>query len=185
MTLTLPFFATEEAPAYKGACLLSPCGQYRYWLSRRWEPVPSRIILWVLLNPSTATDDVQKDDPTIRKVVGFSKRWGFDELVVVNLFARRSSRPRALLLPGDPIGSENDTAIADAAVHASMTITAWGMPSGGGVQLQRLVAQRAFHVFGLLSPRPLHYLALTKDEHPRHPLFLPGALEPKAWRDYR
>ena len=57
---------------------LSEDGRYRYWLSRRLE-MGERTVLFVGLNPSTA--DVQQDDPTIRKWVGFARRWGFNSLL--------------------------------------------------------------------------------------------------------
>ena len=50
-------------------------GPHRYTLERRWSAVglAEPRIVWIMLNPSTAGAEV--DDPTVRKVVGFSKRW--------------------------------------------------------------------------------------------------------------
>ena len=61
---------------------ISPCGAYRYDLSRRWgffkdEPCAT----WIMLNPSTA--DADEDDATIRKVKGFTDRMGFSGFWVV------------------------------------------------------------------------------------------------------
>jgi len=78
-----------------GTAALSACGRYRYELTRQWgdDGVRGRVC-WIMLNPSTA--DAEVDDPTIRKCIGFSKRWGFERMVVVNLFAHRSSDPAVL-----------------------------------------------------------------------------------------
>ncbi|MCB2110163.1 MAG: DUF1643 domain-containing protein, partial [Rhodobacteraceae bacterium] len=43
--------------------LYSRCGAYRYLLSRRWGP--GGMLLYVLLNPSTATEAA--NDPTIER----------------------------------------------------------------------------------------------------------------------
>ena len=62
---------------------LSPCGRYRYRLTRRWGD--GGAVAFVMLNPSTA--DAEKDDPTIRRCIGFAREWRFGRLIVVNLFA--------------------------------------------------------------------------------------------------
>src|SRR5215471_15764062 len=62
-------------------------GPYRYLLSRRWRPgAPA---LFVMLNPSTADDTA--DDPTIRRCIGFARRWGAPAVEVVNLYALRAT----------------------------------------------------------------------------------------------
>ena len=45
-----------------------------------------------MLNSSTA--DETTDDPTIRRVVDFSRRWGFSQLIVVKLAPLRSTDPK-------------------------------------------------------------------------------------------
>src|SRR5690606_11273664 len=58
----------------------SPCRTYRYALWRIWdEQRPT--VTWVMLNPSTA--DEQADDPTIRRVLGFTRAWGAGSAVIV------------------------------------------------------------------------------------------------------
>lgn len=76
----------------KGA-VISQDQLYRYLLWRRWGTGP--VVTWLMCNPSTA--DATVDDATIRKCTGFAKRWGFDGIHVINLFALRSRDPLALL----------------------------------------------------------------------------------------
>lgn len=87
--------------AVQRRALLSPDGRYRYVLEREWDPEGSSVC-WVMLNPSTADADV--DDPTVRRCLRFTRRWaasdpelGIGRMTVVNLFARRSTSPEALL----------------------------------------------------------------------------------------
>ena len=78
-------------------------GRYRYQLWRRWGT--GHLCVWVMLNPSTA--DATTDDATIRKCMGFAKRWGFAGIEVVNLYALRSTDPRAMLGNAARIGEHN------------------------------------------------------------------------------
>lgn len=151
-----------------GACL-SPCGRYRYSLRRSLDALGMKQILWVMLNPSTA--DAAQDDPTIRRCIGYSKAWGFADMVVVNLYAYRSTDPDMLWMADDPVGPDNDEHIREFAACSDMTVCAWGNPGP--------VKDRALHVRGLLSEH--HYLRLNKDGSPGHPLYLPKSLTPKVW----
>jgi hypothetical protein len=108
----------------EGTAVLSDCGEYRYELRRTWGADDEPLVCWVMLNPSTA--DADQDDPTIRRCISFSNRWGFGRLVVVNLFARRATDPKELLHGGDPVGSANDASTLAAALEADRVIAAWG-----------------------------------------------------------
>jgi len=75
------------------SAIVSADAIYRYALERVWsERLPMLVV--VGLNPSTADGDV--DDNTIRKVVGFSRRWGFGGIVMTNLYAFRSKDPNVM-----------------------------------------------------------------------------------------
>ena len=78
---------------------LSPCNQYRYLLSRTLQQ-GTGTCTFVMLNPSTA--DGLKDDPTIRRCLGFASDWGFRHMQVVNLFAWRATYPKDMLKQLDP-----------------------------------------------------------------------------------
>ncbi len=98
--------------------------KYRYVLWRQWGE-GTKICLFAMLNPSTGSALV--DDPTLRRCVGFAKRWGFDQLRVVNLFALRGSDPRCLEPNyADAVGPDNDLHISFAAALATKIVVAWG-----------------------------------------------------------
>lgn len=145
----------------------SPCGLYRYTLTRQWGH--GEFVMFVGLNPSTA--DAMIDDPTIRRCIGFAKTWGFAGLLMGNIFAWRATDPRKMLSAADPVGPGNDTFLRLMASQAALIVAAWGAHGG---HLGRDVAVRA------MLPR-LHFLRLTKDGHPGHPLYLPKTLRPQDW----
>lgn len=152
------------------AATLSSCGRYRYSLTRQWDRrQPS--VTFVGLNPSTA--DAERDDPTIRRLIGFAEQWGFGKLIVVNLFAYRSPHPRILFAADDPTGNRsrrrNDTTIRRAVRGASRTVVMWGG--------DRRAATRADEVMRLLRHSDLYCFGRTESGAPRHPLHLPYATE--------
>lgn len=151
----------------KADAVLSTDGLYRYVLTRDWFPKYRGTVVWVMLNPSTA--DAETDDLTIRKCQGFSRRWGFDGIAVLNLFAYRTPYPSDLKDAReagiDIIGPENDAIIRDFAGSSStgMIVAAWGN-HGDYIARARQVGQVISSV-----GRGLHCLGTTKSGHPRHP----------------
>lgn len=164
----------EYAP--KSSAALSPDGIYRYSLLRTWRG-DGPLDMWIMLNPSTA--DATKDDPTIRRCIGFSKSWGSAGLVVVNLYAYRATKPFDLWAAQsrgvDIIGPDTDSWItAHAQTAMGRVICAWGAHGE-----PRRIAQ----VVALLrgeGRRPLA-LGVTQGGQPRHPLYLRGDVEPQSW----
>lgn len=142
------------------SAVLSPCGQYRYSLTRTFLMGGGRV-LFVMLNPSTA--DAETDDPTIRRCIGFAHRWGFQELGVANLFAWRATDPRALRQALDPVGPENDQYLMMMSGCADAVIAAWGARGS--------YRNRAAEVLDLLKGTVEH-LGLTRQGYPKHPLYL-------------
>ena len=147
----------------------SPCRTWRYSLARELAPQTGEgTVVFIGLNPSTA--DESRDDPTIRRCIGFARRWGFARLEVLNLFAFRTAKPAALLAADDPVGPENDSTIAEVLGGADLVICAWGaFPNSG----------RAADVLPLVAAP--HCLGTTKNGSPRHPLYLPASTEPRRW----
>jgi hypothetical protein len=121
------------------------------------------------LNPSTA--DAKKDDATVRKLRTFAQRWGFGGFCLTNLFAFRATDPRGLRAAPDPVGPDNDRWLQTVARQASTIVLAWGAVGQ---------SERAVRVLSLLdsirahSEKDICCLSLTKEGHPRHPLYLRG-----------
>lgn len=146
---------------------------YRYALGRAWGGGEGRVA-WIMLNPSAA--DEVRDDPTIRRCVGFARSWGFRSLEVVNLFAWRTADPAELRRAAAPVGPANDAAIREAVRRASMVVAAWGVHGG--------LLQRSSRVLDLLAEEGTRVccLGLTRAGSPRHPLYVPGGVQPVAFR---
>lgn len=151
-----------------GEADFSSCKTWRYNLKRFWDQNKPRLC-FVMLNPSTATADTE--DATTRRVLKMAREWGFGSYEAVNLFALRSVSPKLLKKVEDPIGPENDYYIQEAVESAEKVVAAWGVH---GTYLDRNQ-----DVLKLLSSFDIHYLKLSKDGHPCHPLYLPSGLEPK------
>jgi hypothetical protein len=155
---------------WKGSASFDRTGLYRYGLSRTWG-TGGRRVCFCMLNPSTA--DAKRNDPTVRRCLGYAQRWGFDELEVVNIFALRSTDPGVLYAAADPIGPRSDQAIRRAASRSEMVVLAWGSHGalgGRGREVVRLVS----------SVRAPVCLGLTQAGEPRHPLYLSQTLRPEA-----
>lgn len=154
--------------------VFSPCGKYRYRLWRRWdERLP--MLAFLMLNPSVAGE--VNNDQTVTRCIKRAQLGGFGAVEVINLFALVSTDPRALYNPEvDPIGPENDAAIAQVARAAGQLVCAW---SNHGRYLAR---ER--HVLGMLKKIGVtpHVLMLNKDGTPRHPLYVSYQERPKVWR---
>ena len=164
------------------AAVISDCERYRYWLRRDFGMF-GKPVCFVMLNPSTA--DAQQDDPTIRRCMGFAKACGGSELIVVNLFALRATKPETLWAPGttDPVGPLNDDAIYEAGEYCrdneGLMVAAWGN-HGAFMNRGRDVLERLWQ-----EALPIHYLKLTSAKQPSHPLYLKADLKPVPWEPRR
>ena len=113
-----------------------------------------------MLNPSTA--DAMEDDATIRKCVGFAKRWGYDSTVVANLYALRSKDPKALEGALDPVGPANDTWIKQLVLESSGVFAGWGASGPSSLRT------RSAEVMAMI-PGLIRCIGTTKGGYPRHP----------------
>jgi hypothetical protein len=147
-------------------------GEYRYTLTRTWDASLPPMV-FVMLNPSTA--DATQDDPTITRIrrralrdayLGRRTVW-FGRLIVVNLFALRSTDPNGLRYHLHPEGPDNDAYILSAGqVPGAVVVAAWGGFS--------YAYERAREVTALLTGAgvSLWCLGRTKYGQPRHPLYV-------------
>lgn len=152
----------------KGA-IIDETGKYRYQLWRIWDQTLP-LAVFIMLNPSTA--DAEEDDPTIRRCMNYARSWGYGGIKVVNLFAYRATNPMELAKVSDPIGPLNNQYIFDAVNNSYIVIAAWG--THGSLYNRDKKVIRIFE-------NKLRYLGLTKDGHPKHPLYLKADLKPVKW----
>ena len=140
--------------------VISDCGRYRYRLWRQWAYSELRPILWVMLNPSTA--DAAIDDPTIKRCMAFSARWGYGAMWVGNLYAFRSSDPSVLWTMGaeEARGPHNVLHLREMANESALTVCAWGTMGAHEYLLRN----------DYWSPGGLWCIGRTKDGFPKHPL---------------
>lgn len=168
-------FADAENDLVAGA-VFNETRTHRYRLWRRWEYGKPQLN-FIMLNPSTADETAL--DQTVRACIRRAKRMGFGAVQVTNLFALRSTDPRALYTHADPVGEGNDGYIERAArtvAHSGgMVIAAWGAHGKlkkRGEQV-RLMLQR--------DEILLYALVVNKDGSPKHPLYVADAAEPTRW----
>lgn len=153
--------------------VLSADGRYRYRLWRIWCDL-APMMVWVLLNPSTA--DASADDPTLRKCIGFARQHRHGGVILVNLFAWRATNPKELRTVADPIGPENDEHIRWA-VNAPVIAT---IMAGWGADT--FARRRAMTVsVNIRAQRPIWCLGKTGDGCPKHPLYPPYTTPLEAW----
>lgn len=151
------------------SAIFSPCGRYRYTLSRELpDGTPGRTLLMLMLNPSTA--DAAQNDPTITRCIGLARREGCGRLLVGNMYALRSTDPKGLWKVQNPVGSENDYHIKSMLLQASIVVCAWGNHCKPQ-RFRDLLA--SFSRFPLL-PRPpaMNCLGINTNGAPKHPLYL-------------
>ncbi|MEN1728429.1 MAG: DUF1643 domain-containing protein [Pseudomonadota bacterium] len=147
----------------------SRCKRYRYALWRLWDQDRPPVMM-IGLNPSTA--DAQRNDPTIRRCIGFARDWGAGGLVMTNLFAYRATYPADLMAAENPVGPRNRYWLRALADQCERLVAVWGNDGrfmNQSAQIQRLFGHR------------LEVIRLNKSGEPAHPLYLPKRLHPRPW----
>lgn len=169
---------------HNGYAVLSECGTYRYELGGDIGPSepllaasrPVKIVLWIMLNPSTA--DADGDDNTLRTIVKFSEIWGYTKVMVGNLYAFRTKDPkvlmRAMKAGTDVVGPLNNIHLTQMVDRVRKTsgevIAAWGGNAKHG---------RVKEVVDIAGE--MRCLRVNGDGSPVHPLYQPHDLMPTLW----
>lgn len=164
-------------------------GNHRFSLSRVWDRrLP--IAAWLMLNPSTADDE--QDDPTIRRVMHFSRENGCGGAIVVNLWPLRTAYPRdlwpAIACVPAKVLERNEASIFDANRAASLHIVAFGADAGRSHRPHVAKMLGAFRNRSVpVGSAPFRCLGLTDDGWPLHPLArgrfaIPNARKLNGWK---
>lgn len=158
------------------SAIISPCGLYRYRLDRT-VAMEGPVYAFFGINPSTA--DANLDDATVRKWIGFAKRWGASRFIVGNVFAYRATNVQELATVADPFGDEIGDHTSDIIAEADVLVPCWGVVSKVPPKLQF-----AFDVLMdalLSSGKPVQHFGLTASGDPKHPLMLGYSTVMQSW----
>jgi hypothetical protein len=148
---------------------------------------------WVLascgLNPSTA--DAFRNDPTVRKEIGFAARWGCERYLKINAYAWRDTKPENMwraaadgrdIVGADRLGSPpcgNDQAIIAALTKVKrcggIALAAWGT---------HVQPARAWQLYNLATGVGVQWMCLgtNKDGSPKHSLYPPYTTPLVPWQ---
>ena len=155
-------------------CVFSQDRVYRYVLKHSWCDIFDDVekpIVWIALNPSTA--DENQLDPTLTRIRNFSNQFGYNCFYMLNIFAFRSTDPKNMLNCKQPIGKDNDCWIKQICNKTDKIVCCWG---NIGKHLNR-----SNEIRQLLKGYPLFYLDMSKQNQPKHPLYLSSKLELKRY----
>lgn len=176
--MTFPTVFSPDKNAYDGK------GIYRYTLNRDIQreldlggiKFNRQLVQFIGVNPSKATET--KNDPTVSRCMEWSRRWGFQNMVMTNLFAYRATDPDDMKAFPEPVGPDNDHWLNAVAEQAELIICAWGnhgehLGRGAIVTVKLL---RKHHA-------KMYCLGFTESGEPKHPLargkaFIPYEFEP-------
>ena len=154
-------------------CSFSADRLYRYALEIRWDS--GSLFTVIGLNPSTA--DETKDDPTIRRCKDFAKACHCGALLMLNVFAYRSTDYRTLFTARDPVGPANSPGeIFGRAQDSKYIVAAWGQHSD-----RKWKYRYQPHAVANEIPR-LDCFRVLQSGHPEHPLYLPKTCIPIPFR---
>lgn len=142
----------------------SDCRKYRYALWRVWDYDKPRI-MFIGLNPSTA--DETQNDPTIRRVIGFAKEWGYGGIFMCNLFGIVSTDPGVLKTCEDPVRDNDDWLMRYADLSKDI-LFGWGN------------FKEAQDRAKMVAPWFPNALCLGKNANgtPKHPLYIAAKTKP-------
>lgn len=160
---------------YDVKAVIDDTEQYRYQFTCKWGK-GKQLVTFVMLNPSQGNQS--QDDRTLQRCISYAKKWGYDGLNVVNLFAYISMEPKNLRHQIDPVGPDNNRHVLEAVQNSERVIAAWGQSIQTG-----FVKKRIQETLELLKSVDVYMLELTVcGNYPKHPSRLRGDLTPKLFR---
>jgi len=129
----------------------------RFTLSRIWDKKKPKL-LYIMLNPSIADD--KKDDPTIKRLMFFTKKYRYGGFYVANLFTQITPYPKELNM--DNLSKKNNLKIINDLIKKSDSIVyAWGNLVSEPRELMEII------------DNPLCF-GKNLNGTPKHPLYLPS-----------
>lgn len=164
------------------SAIISECGKYRYRLERdrlpplaeciiddeNFHPLAGKTVAFFGVNPSTA--DASVDDATVRKWIGFCRRWGVSRFIVGNVFSYRATDVRELAKVPFQQGPQHFAHLEKIIEDADVLVPCWGsrdkVPNDLRNQIDMMIGW--LHRTG----KPVMHFGLTSSGDPKHPLML-------------
>ena len=129
----------------------------RYSLKREWDKSKNKI-LYIMLNPSLADD--KNDDPTIRRLINFTKKFNYGGFLVGNIFTTITPNPKELD-KSKGMSDKNFEELIKLINKVDQIVYAWGSSIEEPQLLKKLV----------LSPK---CFGKNVNGTPKHPLYVPS-----------
>ena len=129
----------------------------RYSLKREWDKSKNKI-LYIMLNPSLADD--KDDDPTIRRLINFTKKFNYGGFLVGNIFTTITPNPKELD-KSKGMSDKNFEELIKLINKVDQIVYAWGSSIEEPQLLKKLV----------LNPK---CFGKNLNGTPKHPLYLPS-----------
>ena len=131
--------------------------KHRYRLSRHWD-LNKPQLLYIMLNPSIGNETI--DDPTIRRLLSFTKKFDYGGFFVGNLFTYITPNPKTL---DTSIGltNKNLNVLTNLVSKADEVVYAWGNSIEEPNELKKLISN------------PMCF-GKNLNGTPKHPLYLPS-----------
>ena len=137
----------------------------RYSLKREWDKSKNKI-LYIMLNPSLADDN--NDDPTIRRLINFSKKFNYGGFLVGNIYSTISPNPKEVDR-SDGISDKNLVELLKLINQVEEIVYAWGNNAYEPEFLKDLVS----------NPK---CFGKNLNGSPKHPLYLPKNIQLISYR---
>ena len=148
---------------YEPTCL--ECDGCRFVLKQ----IGKKSLVVIGLNPSTA--DPVKSDATMRRVMGYAERNGFDSFIMLNLYPQRTTNPNELDWEFDSTKHQaNLNAIKQSLQEISKPTVLLGY--GNNIGIRNYLRSCLKEIVETLQPFNPSYKIIgqyTKDGNPRHP----------------
>jgi len=134
---------------------------------------------FIMLNPSVA--DENRDDPTIRKCIGFASRWGYSRIAVTNLIPLVCTDPCGLP-PWRGFDMENWAIVERHMRDADLVVAAWGSQPRS---ISRCIAMPEYVLqikeLAGLNKQTIYCIGETRNGSPLHPSRAPYTVAPVIW----
>jgi hypothetical protein len=189
--------AVPTVPTLQGSARFARDKTLRYEIRRWWVEPPVRWAAWLMLNPSKA--GAVETDPTAQRVTNFTRAWGYDGWIGVNLYPFISSTTPEMWRWADWESNGPDWYARDDLNHnlsvldaigreASLRVAAFGAQP---IERDKMWLEECLEQFmqpsGCGAGEALHCLGTNKTGQPLHPMArgkwrVPDSQMPLLWR---